>query len=321
MKAIVQGRYGSPDVLRFEEVTVPEVKNDEVRVRVRASSLNAADVDHLRGAPMIRVGAPFRPRHRIPGSDVAGIVDAVGVGVSELKPGDEVLGDLSVTGYGAFAEFVSVPQHALARKPVDLTFEQAATVPQAALIALQGLRDIRPVERGQHVLVNGAGGGMGTFAVQIAKSFGAEVTGVDSAPKLQMLRSLGADHVIDYAAEDFTTAESRYDLILDMVGVHSISDYRRSLKPRGALGLVGGPLKRLLQVQMQSARGGGDHGQKLAIVMWKPNRAQDVAVLMELLESGSVTPVIDRSYPLVEVPEAFRHLESGSVRGKVTITL
>jgi NADPH:quinone reductase-like Zn-dependent oxidoreductase len=321
MRAIVQGRYGSPDVLRLDEVEVPEVSDDEVLVRVRASSLNAADVDLVRGAPMIRVGAPFRPKYRIPGSDVAGIVEAVGASVRELKPGDEVLGDLSVTGYGALAEFVSVPQHALARKPAKLTFEQAATTPQAALIALQGLRDIRPVENGEHVLVNGAGGGMGTFAVQIAKSFGAKVTGVDSASKLEMLRSLGADHVIDYAVEDFTAAESRYDLILDMVGAHSISDYRRTLKPRGALGLVGGPLARFLQVQMQSARGVGEHGQKLAIVMWRPNEADDVALLMDLLEAGTVTPVIDRGYPLANVAEAFRHLETGSVRGKITITV
>jgi NADPH:quinone reductase-like Zn-dependent oxidoreductase len=202
-----------------------------------------------------------------------------------------------------------------------LTFEQAATIPQAALIALQGLRDIRPVEVGQQVLVNGAGGGMGTFAVQIAKSLGAEVTGVDSASKLELLRSLGADHVMDYAEEDFTTAESRYDLILDMVGTHSIGEYRRALRPRGALGLVGGPLSTFLRVQLQSAKGGGDGGQKLGIVMWRPNKAEDLAFLMELMEAGTVTPVIDRSYPLSEVPEAFRYLEAGGVLGKIIITV
>jgi NADPH:quinone reductase-like Zn-dependent oxidoreductase len=241
--------------------------------------------------------------------------------VTGLKPGDEVFGDLSESGHGTFAEYASAPEQALATKPLALTFEQAATIPQAALIALQGLRDIRLVEAGQHVLVNGAGGGMGTFAVQIAKSFGAEVTGVDGASKLEMIRSLGADHVVDYAVEDFTTAEGRYDLVLDMVGTHSMADYRRTLKPRGALGLVGGPISRFLQIQLQSARGAGDDGQKLAIVMWKPNKAEDVAFLVELLEAGTIAPVIDRSYPLSEVPEAFRHLEAGGVLGKITITM
>jgi NADPH:quinone reductase-like Zn-dependent oxidoreductase len=321
MKAIVQRKYGSPDVLRLEDVVVPEPRDDEVLVRVRASSLNAADDDLLRGTAMIRLGAPFRPKYRIPGSDVAGQVEAVGAGVVEFRLGDEVLGDLSVTGYGAFADYVSVPQGALAQKPAALTFEQAATVPQAGLIALQGLRDIKPVEAGQHVLINGAGGGMGTYAVQIAKSFGAEVTGVDSALKLDMLRQLGADHVIDYAAEDFTTAESHYDLVLDMVGTHSIGEYRRTLKPQGALGMVGGPISRFMQVQLQSAKAGSGDGQKLAIVMWRPNRAEDMAFLMELLEAGTVTPVIERSYPLSEVPEAFRHLEAGGVLGKLAITI
>jgi NADPH:quinone reductase-like Zn-dependent oxidoreductase len=231
------------------------------------------------------------------------------------------MGDLSQTGYGAFADYVSAPPHALARKPADLSFEGAATIPQAAVIALQGLRDIRQVEARQHVLVNGAGGGMGTYAVQIAKALGAEVTGVDGAPKLELLRSLGADHVIDYANEDFTRAESSYDLILDMVGTHSMGDYRRALKPHGSLGLVGGPNSRFLQLQLQSAKGGGDDGQKLAMVMWRPNDADDIAFLIELLESRAVKPVIDRSYPLEEVPAAFRHLESGGVLGKLTITM
>lgn len=321
VRAVVQKKYGTPDVLRLEDVARPEVKDDEVLVRVRASSLNAADDDHLRGSSLVRIGAPFRPKYRIPGSDVAGQVERVGADVNEFKPGDEVLGDLSEAGHGAFADYVSTPAAALTPKPATLSFEEAATVPQAALIALQGLRDIRPVEVGQHVLINGAGGGMGTYAVQIAKSFGAEVTGVDSASKLEMLRSLGADHVIDYAAEDFTSAESRYDLVLDMVGTHSMGEYRRTLKPRGALGLVGGPLSRFLQVQLQAARGGSDDGQKLAIVMWRPNKAEDMAFLLKLLEAGTVAPVIDRGYPLSEVREAFRHLEAGNVLGKLTITL
>jgi NADPH:quinone reductase-like Zn-dependent oxidoreductase len=321
MRAIVQTRYGSPDVLRLEEVAKPTVRDGEVLVRVRASSVNAADVDLRRGMILVRVGAPFRPKYRIPGSDVAGVVEAVGSGVTRFRPGDEVFGDLSESGFGAFAEYVRAPQDALAPKPAKLSFEEAATLPQAAIIALQGLRDIRPVKAGQQVLVNGAGGGMGTFAVQIAKSFGAVVTGVDSAPKQDLIRSLGADRFIDYASEDFTQAEGRYDLVLDMVGTHSISDYRRTLKPGGAMGLVGGPVSLFLRVQLQGARSSGPGDQELRIVMWKPNMPEDVAYVTELLDAGTIAPVIERSYPLDEVPEAFRRLESGAVLGKVVISM
>ncbi len=321
MKAIVQKRYGSPDVLRLADVAKPEPKGDEVLVRVRASSVNAADVDLLRGIFLIRLGAPLRPKNRIPGSDVAGQIEAVGKDVTRFAPGDEVFGDLSEGGFGAFAEYVCAPEDALTLKPADLTFEEAATVPQAAVIALQGLRDIRQVQPGQHVLINGAGGGMGTFAVQMAKSFGAEVTAVDSTSKQDLLGSIGADHVIDYTEEDYTRGEPRYDLILDMVGNHSISEYRGALGPEGALGLVGGPARLFLKVQLQGARDSGPGGQKLGIVMWKPNKSEDVAFVKELLEAGTVTPVIDSSYPLSEVPEAFRHLEAGDVLGKAVVTV
>ena len=321
MRAIVQTRYGSPDVLRLKEVAKPAVKDGEVLLRVRASSLNAADVDLLRGMILVRVGAPFRPKYRIPGSDVAGVVEAVGSGVTRFRPGDEVFGDLSESGHGAFAEYARAPQDALAPKPAKLTFEEAATVPQAAIIALQGLRDIRPVKAGQQVLVNGAGGGMGTFAVQMAKSFGAVVTGVDSAPKQDLIRSLGADHFIDYASEDFTQAEDGYDLVLDMVGTHSIADYRRALKPDGAMGLVGGPVSLFLRVQLQGVRSSGPGDQELRIVMWRPNKPEDVAFVTELLDAGTIAPVIERSYPLDEVPEAFRRLGSGAVLGKVVISI
>jgi len=321
MRAIVQKSYGSPDVLRLEDVAKPEPKSDEVLVRVCASSVNAADVDLLRGIFLIRLGAPLRPKNRIPGSDVAGQVEAVGKDVTRFTAGDEVFGDLSEGGFGAFAEYVCAPQDALTLKPASLSFEEAATVPQAAVIAVQGLRDIRPVQPGQHVLINGAGGGMGTFAVQIAKSFGAEVTAVDSTSKQELLGSIGADHIIDYTEEDYTRGQPGYDLILDMVGNQSISEYRGALGPEGALGLVGGPVSLFLKVQLQGARDSSPGGQKLGIVMWKPNKSEDVAFVKDLLEAGTVTPVIESSYPLSEVPEAFRRLEAGDVLGKAVITV
>ena len=321
MKAIIQPRYGSPDVLRMQDVAKPDPRDDEVLVRVRASSVNAEDVDLLRGIFLVRLGAPLRPKNRIPGSDVAGIVEAVGKAVTRLGVGDEVFGDLSQCGFGAFAEYVCAPEEALTSKPAGLSFEEAATLPQSAVIALQGLRETRPVGPGQHVLINGAGGGMGTFAVQIAKSLGAEVTAVDSASKQDVLRSLGADHVIDYTERDFTAGEQRYDFILDMVGNHSIAGYRQALVPDGALGLVGGPVMLFLRVHLQGAKDSGSGGQKLGIVMWRPNHAEDVAVVKELLEAGKVVPVIDSSYALGETAEAFRRLEAGDICGKAVITM
>jgi NADPH:quinone reductase-like Zn-dependent oxidoreductase len=321
MKAIVRSRYGSPDVLRLKDVAKPVPKDDDVLIRVHAASVNAADVDHLRGKFLIRIGAPIRPKYKTLGSDVAGQVEAVGKNVTRFQPGDEVFGDTFEHGFGAFAEYVCAPEDALARKPTGMTFEQVATLPQAAVIALQGLRDIRQVEPGQHVLINGAGGGVGTFAVQIAKAFGAEVSGVDSARKLDMVRSIGAEHVIDHAQEDFTQNGQRYDFILDMVGNHSISDCRHALSPTGTFVLVGGPVTRFLRVQMSGASDSQTQSQKLAILMWKSNQEEDVAQLQGLFEAGKVTPVIDRSYPLSETPVALRQLEQGDVLGKVVITV
>ncbi len=229
MKAIVCHKYGSPDVLQFKEVAKPAPKYNEVLVKVHAASLNAADFENLRGVFVVRIAAPRKPMHKILGSDIAGRVEAVGSSVKQFQPGDEVYGDLSVCGFGAFAEYACAPESALAPKPASMTFEEAATFPQAAVLALQNLggsgvsspnsmmMEKGPVEPGQKVLINGAGGGVGTFAVQLAKYFGAEVTGVDSAKKLDMLRSIGADHVIDYTREDFTKSGQRYDLILDVV--------------------------------------------------------------------------------------------------------
>ena len=309
-------------------------KEDEALVKVHAASLNAADFEILRGTWSARFGGPLKPRHKILGSDIAGRIEAVGRNVKQFQPGDEIWGDLSFPlDYGAFAEYVCVPEKALRLKPARMTFEEAAAVPSAGANALQNLRgvgssspsfllsDKGEIQPGQKVLINGAGGGVGTFAVQIAKSFGAEVTGVDSPSKLDMLRSIGADHVIDYTQEDFTKSGQRYDFILDVVASRSIFDYKRALSPKGIFVLVGGSGAAILQAFLLGPLISMTGSKKMGIVMWKPNNQEDLAILEELFEAGKVVPVIDRSYPLSEVPEAMRYLEGGHAKGKVVITL
>jgi NADPH:quinone reductase-like Zn-dependent oxidoreductase len=333
MKAIVYTKYGSPDVLQLKEVEKPTPKEDEALVRVHASSLNAADFEMLRGTWSARFGGLLKPRHKILGSDIAGRIEAVGRNVKQFQPGDEVFGDLSACGFGAFAEYVCVPENALRLKPANMTFEEAAAVPSAGVVALQNLRgvgssslsfllsDKGQIQSGQKVLINGAGGGVGTFAVQIAKSFGAEVIGVDSTVKLDMLRSIGADHVIDYTQEDFTKSGQRYDFILEVVASRSIFDYKRALSPKGIYVLVGGSLAAILQGFLLGPLISMTGSKKMGIVMWKPNNQEDLAILEELFAAGKVAPVIDRRYPLREVPEALRYLEDGHAKGKVVITL
>jgi NADPH:quinone reductase-like Zn-dependent oxidoreductase len=331
MKAVVRNRYGSPGVLQLREVPVPTPKDEEVLVKVHASSLNASDLEALRGVFLVRIGAPLRPKHKILGSDIAGRVEAVGRNVKQYQPGDEVWADLFECGCGAFAEYVSVPESVLAPKPDSMAFEEAATYPQAAVLALQNLQGVgsapgfaiakEPVQPGQKVLINGAGGGVGTFTVQLAKHFGAEVTGVDSGQKLDMLRTIGADHVIDYTREDFTETGQRYDLILDLVARRSIKAYRRALSPDGTFLYVGGSAAVLLGTLLRGTVDSGDGTQKMGIVMPEPNRKEDLAALAELFEAGKVVPVIDRRYPLSDIPEAFRYLESGRVLGKIVISV
>jgi len=322
MKAIVYEKYGPPDGLQLKEVEKPTPKDDEVLVRVHAASVNAADLEILRGAWVARFGGPLRPQHKIPGSDIAGRVEAVGRNVKQFQPGDDVWGDLSFPyGYGTFAEHVSVSENALTLKPASMTFEEASTYPQSAIISLQTLRDKGKIQPGQKVLINGAGGGMGTFAVQLAKYFGAEVTGVDSASKLEMLRSIGADHIIDYAQEDYTKSGQRYDLILDVVAHRSVFDYRRALSPEGIFLIVGGSLTTFLQVLILGALISRMGSKKLGLNAYDANNKEDLAFLAELFEAGKVVPVIDRRYPLSEVPEALRYLEEGHVLGKVVITV
>jgi NADPH:quinone reductase-like Zn-dependent oxidoreductase len=284
--------------------------------------VNAGDLETLRGMWTARFTGPLRPRYKILGTDVAGRVEAVGRNVKQFQPGDEVWGDLSFPhGYGSFAEYVSVSEDALTPKPAGMTFEEAATYPHSGIISLQSLRDKGHIQAGQKVLINGAGGGMGTFAVQLAKHFGAEVTGVDGAMKLDMLRSIGADHVIDYTQEDYTKTGERYDLIFDVVAYRSVLDYRRALSPEGVYVWVGGSLSTLLQIVFLGSLISRMGSKKIGLNAWEANNREDLALLAELFESGAVVPVIDRSYPLSEVPEALRHLEGGRVLGKVVIAV
>jgi NADPH:quinone reductase-like Zn-dependent oxidoreductase len=321
MKAVICTKYGPPEFLEFVNVEKPVPNDNEVLVKVHAASLNAADLDWVRGTPMIRIAGPFKPSIKILGSDMAGRVEAVGRAVEDLIPGDEVFADLSVCGFGAFAEHVCVPEELLTRKFADMTFEQAATLPQAAILAVQGLLGKHEIQPGQRVLINGAGGGVGTFAVQIAKTLGAEVTGVDSQRKLEMIRSIGADHVMDYRTEDYTKSGKRYDLILDVTANRSIFAYRRALRPGGVFVVVGGTEGALFQVMVLGSMISIAGSRKMGVLMWKPNREEDLLRLMELFEGGTVKPVIDRCFPLSNAAEALRYLEDGKALGKVVLTV
>ncbi len=324
MKAIVCTKYGAPDVLQLKEVAKPIPKDNEVLVKVHAASLNAADFEYLRGVFIVRLlyQGLLKPKYKILGSDIAGRVDVVGRNVKQFQPGDEIWGDLSYPhGFGTFAEYVCVPENALRLKPASMTFEEAAAVPTAAVVALQHLLAKRPIQPGQKVLINGAGGGVGTFAVQIAKYFGAEVTGVDSTRKLDMLRSIGADQVINYTQEDFTKNGQHYDLILDVVVHRSIFDYKRALNPKGIAVMVGGSMTRIFLNMLLGPLIAMTGSKKIGLVKWEPNKKEDLVFLKELFEAGKVVPVIDRRYPLSEVAEAFRYLGEGHAQGKVVITM
>ena len=334
MKAIVYGRYGSPDVLQLTEIDQPVVSHDQVLVRVRAASLNPADWHFMRGLPyLVRMinGLRKPSKATVLGSDLAGQVEAVGKDVTRFRPSEEVFGRTraghrpdprAAVAMGGCAEYACVSDDLLAPKPANLTFEQAAAVPLAALTALQALRDAGDVQAGQKVLINGASGGVGTFAVQLAKSFGAEVTGVCSTRNLDMVGSIGADQVIDYTQEDFTTGGRRYDLILD-TGDRSLSDLRRALAPKGTLVVIGGSAGRWIdglgraykaRVLSPLAR------QRLRPFLTKWSQ-QDLHIVKDLIEAGNVTPVIDRTYPLREASQAMRYLEAGHARGKIVITV
>jgi NADPH:quinone reductase-like Zn-dependent oxidoreductase len=316
MKAAVRHRYGPPDVIGIEEIDEPIPGDGEVLVRVRAVSLNASDWEFLTANPAyVRAWGPFRPKCPVLGSDVAGRVEAVGANVKRFEPGDDVFGDI-LGHWGGLAEYVSAPESALMLKPADMSFEQAAAIPQASLVALQGLCDKGGIQSGEGVLINGAGGGAGTFAVQLARSIGAEVTGVDSARKLELMRSLGADHVIDYAREDFTRSGRQYDLVLDLVAHRSVFESRRALGPTGRYVLAGGSLGRILQVFFLGpllSMG----GRKMGIVGVRAN--QGLARMVDLFRAGTVIPIIDRTFELSEAAEALRYLGEGQALGKVVV--
>jgi len=323
MKAIVYTRYGSPDVLELRDIDKPEIEDDEVLVHVHAAGVDRGVWHIMTGLPYpIRIaGYGLRaPKNPVIGSDVAGVVEAVGKNVTRFQPGDEVFG----IGKGTFAEYARALEDKLAPKPANLTFEQAAVVAISGLTALQGLRDHGKVRPGQKVLIIGASGGVGTYAVQIAKAFGAHVTGVCSTTKVEMVRSIGADHVIDYTRDDFAEGEQRYDLILDIGGNSPLARLRRALTPEGTLVITGGEgggrwlggTDRQLRALVLSSF----VGQKLGTFISSENH-EDIIVLKEFIESGKVTPVIDRTYPLSEVPEAIRYLEEGHAKGKVIVTL
>jgi len=319
MKAIVQDRYGSADVLEARDVATPEIGDDEVLVRVRAASVHVGDWILMTGSPFVmRMATGLRkPKNPVPGTDIAGTVEAVGKNVERLRPGDEVFGWCA----GAFAEFARATEDQLVRKPANLTFEQAAAVGVSATTALQLLRDDGKVQPGQKVLINGASGGVGTFAVQIAKAFGAEVTGVTSTRNVELVRSIGADHVIDYTTEDFTNGGPRYDFILDNVGNHSLAETRRALTASGLLlsnggGHAGGKLARTIRTAIVSM-----FVRQQARPSLKTQNRDDLVALKELVEAGKVTPVIDRAYRLAETPEAIGHVAGGHARGTVVITM
>lgn len=319
MKAIVYHKYGSPDVLALNEVEKPVPKEHEVLVKVQAAAANPLDWHRMRGEPfLVRLSGGLRkPKNPRLGADIAGRVEAVGSSVAEFQPGDEVFGEVSA---GGFAEYVAAPEKLLALKPPNLTFEEAAAVPVVAFTALQGLRDTGQIQAGQTVLVNGASGGVGTFAVQLAKHCGTEVTGVCSTRNLEMVRSIGADHVIDYTQEDFTKNEGRYDLIYDAVGNRSVSDLKRALSPEGRCVIVGfKSLWRLFEQMLLGAWVSRTAPKEIGSMGIAVPNKKDLVFIKELLEAGKVTPVIDRRYLLSETAEAIRYLEKGHARGKVII--
>lgn len=322
MKAIVYTKYGSPDVLKLKDVAKPIPKDNEVLVKVLAASVNYGNLALIKGEPFIARlwSGLLKPKHIIPGGDMAGRVEAVGKNVKQFKPGDEVFADLCECGWGAFAEYAAVHESELVLKPVNLSFEESAAVPMAAVTALQGLRDKGKLEYGQKVLINGASGGVGTFAVQIAKAFGAEVTGVCSTKNVNILKSIGADYVIDYTREDFTQNKKRYDLILAANGYHPISAYKRALNTNGVYVMTGGSGAQIFEAMIFGPWLSMSGNKKMCSLMQKPNR-KDLLYLKGLLEAGKVKPVVDRCYKLSEVPEAIRYFEKGHAQGKVVITM
>ena len=322
MKAIVYKKYGPPDVLELKDVEKPIPKDNQVLVKIQAASVNYGNLVLLKGEPFLARFAfgLLKPKYPIPGGDIAGKVEAVGKDVTQFRPGDEVFGDLSGCGWGGFAEYVAVPEKALALKPANLSFEEAAAVPMASVTALQGLRDKGKIQSGQEVLIYGASGGVGTFAVQIAKALGAKVTAVCSTRNVSIAKSIGADHVIDYMDEDFTGKTERYDLILAANGHQPISVYKRALNPNGIFVHVGGSGAQMFQAMVLGPWISMTERKKVGVFLQRANQ-KDLFNIKELLEAGKVRPVIDRQYTLSQVPEAIRYFAEGHAQGKVVIKM
>jgi NADPH:quinone reductase-like Zn-dependent oxidoreductase len=321
MQAIVYKQYGTPDQLHLTEVPKPTPKPDEVLVKVIAASINSWDADNLKGNTFLvrLISGLFTPRHPIPGADIAGVVETIGVNVKGFKPGDEVLGDIAEAGFGGFAEYVSVPERLLARKSPKMSFAQAAALPQAGLLALQGLRFGGEIKHGEQILINGAGGGVGTLGLQYAKLMGADVTCVDSPNKFDVLKSLGADFLIDYTREDYTRTGKHYDKILDVIAHRSAADYKRALKLSGTFAMIGGSMGGLLfRMMVVEPILSKFRKKKIGIMGYRPNR-QDLDYLTKLFEEGKVIPIIDSSFALKDTPDAFRHFFSGKFIGKIVI--
>ncbi len=324
MKAIVYTKYGLPDVLKYKEVEKPTPNDDEILIKVYAAALNFADWGLLRGKPFpVRFmgGGIFKPQNSILGGDMAGKVEAVGNNITQFQPGDEVFGDLSVCGWGSLADYVCVPETAVAQKPANITFEQAAAVPIAGITALQGIRDTGQIKAGQKVLINGTSGGVGSFAVQIAKAFDTEVTAVCSTSKMEMVRSIGADHVIDYKQEDFTQNGQRYDLIVGVNGYHPLSHYKRALASGGIYVCAGGTMPQVFQALLLGSLVSMNSDKKLTSMgVAQPNQ-KDLEFLSELIKAEKIVPVIDQCYPLRETAAAFRHFGEGHTKGKIVISI
>jgi len=322
MKAIVQSGYGSFDVLKLSDAEKPVPKEDEVLVKVYAAAINTGNMFMVSGKPFLsRLSSGFlKPKHLNPGSDFAGKVEKAGKRVSEFKPGDDVFGDNLPGGFGTYAEYVCVPQDQLTLKPEKISFEEAAAAPQAALVALQGLRNVGKIQAGQDVMITGASGGNGTYAVQIAKAFGAEVTAVCSTQNIELVRSLGAGQVIDYTKVDFTQTGEQFDLIIAMGGYRSLKDYAQVLKTGGTFVWAGGHLKGLFETMLFGPGIGRKEKKRFASLSHQPNQS-DLQYLAELMEAGKVRSIIDRSFPLNETTEAFRHYKAGHMQGKVVINI
>ena len=322
MKAVVYEKFGSTDVLNVREIEKPTPRDNEVLIKVHAASINSWDWDLLRGKPFLTRldGGLLKPKFKILGADISGKIEAIGSKVKQLQIGNEVFGDLSGCRWGGFAEYVCADENVLALKPAHMPYDEAASIPQAAVLALQGLHYGGKIQKGQKILINGAGGGVGTFAIQMAKSFGAEVTAVDKAEKRDIMLAVGADHVIDYIQENFTQHGQRYDLILDVIATRSILDYVRILDSKGTYVMVGGSTARILQLALLGPLISRITAKKMGILIHKPNK-QDLNDINGLYESGSIKPIIDKHFPLHEVADALRYYGEGQTRGKIVITM